>query len=87
MKSTIKALHAEQEVSLLRADLALSSPQSYTLEEKRQICEDIDAKTQALDDAIREDFNSMPKEMQAAMLSLLVGSGTQPEGFWERLLL
>lgn len=87
MNNKISALHAEQELSLLRADLALSSPQSYTLEEKRRICEDIDAKTQALDEAIREDFYSLPEESRALMLPLLKVIGNQKDDFWENLLL
>lgn len=85
MKDTIENLHIEQEVSMLH--LALSSPESYTLEEKEAICEDFDAKTEALDDAIRAEFNAMSEQEQAAMLRLLVNAGTMPEGFWERLLL
>ena len=44
-------LREEHEIAYLRADICLGSPQSYSLEEKRQICEDMDANTKASDAA------------------------------------
>lgn len=82
MQDTISSLHAEQELAMLRADLATSSPQSYSIEEMKSISNDLDAKTEALDDAIREDFNSMPPDVQAKMLRLLIAAGGVKEGFW-----
>ena len=49
-------LREEHEIAYLRADICLGSPQSYSLEEKRQICEDMDASTKAIDAAMRADF-------------------------------
>lgn len=87
MEDKIRALHTEQELAMLRADLAISSPQSYTLDEMRSISEDLDVKTEALDDAIRADFDAMPPEVRARMFQLLNAAGGFEEGFWERLLL
>lgn len=77
MANTIEQLYVEQELALLRADLAVSSPESYTFEEKRQISEDLDARTAALDEALREDFNAMPLEMQVMMFKMLTATGAE----------
>lgn len=77
MTNSIEQLFVEQEIALLRADLAASSPESYTLEEMCQISEDLDAKTEALDEAIREDFNTMSPEMQVTMFEMLTATGAE----------
>ena len=53
-------LAEEHELAYFRADVCLGSPQSFSQEEKRQICEDMDASTKAVDAAMRADFWSMP---------------------------
>ena len=87
MQDKIRKLHTEQELALLRADLATSSPQSYTIGEMRDISEDLDAKTRLLDDAIRADFDSLSQDDKARMLELLNSAGGVKHGFWEKLLL
>ena len=58
----------DHEVTYLRADICIASPQSYTLDEKRQICEQMDASTKEVEAAMREDFQSWPPAAQAKML-------------------
>lgn len=64
-------LAKEHEIAYFRADVCLGSPQSYSLEEKRRICEDMDASTAKVESAMRDDFNAMPPQAQALMLDLL----------------
>ncbi|MBQ9044068.1 MAG: hypothetical protein IJ111_14790 [Eggerthellaceae bacterium] len=59
------------EIAFLHADICLASPESYSLDEKRRICEGIDASTAEVEAAMREDFQSWPPEAQAKMLDLL----------------
>ena len=40
-EAAMKQLQQDEDMAYFRANLCLYSPESYTLEEKRQICEDI----------------------------------------------
>ena len=79
-------LMEEHEIAYLRGDLATSSPQSYTLDEKRQICEQMEASTADIDAALRADFWSMPADARSRMLDLLGTSGCETRQWWEELL-
>jgi len=45
-------------MAYFRADLCLYSPESYSLEEKKEICNDMMSTSRAVLDAMREDFQS-----------------------------
>lgn len=77
----------EHELAYFRADVCLGSPQSYSIEEKAIICEDMEASTAAVDAAMRADFEAMPHAAQLAMLDLLGAPGTPEREWWERILL
>ena len=79
-------LMEEHEIAYLRGDLATSSPQSYTLDEKRQICERMEASTTDIDAALKADFWSMPADARNRMLDLLGASGCETRRWWEDLL-
>ncbi len=81
------ALREEHEIAYLRADICLGSPQSYSLEEKKQICADMEASTEAIDAAMRADFESLPPEFRVKLLDMLCASGCESEKFWKDLLL
>ena len=49
-------LRQAEEMAYFRADLCLYSPESYSLEEKKQICNDMMETSKATLDAMREDF-------------------------------
>ena len=76
----------EHEIAYLRGDLATSSPQSYTLDEKKRICEEMEASTEGIDAALRADFWAMPAEARGRMLDLLGTSGCETRQWWEELL-
>ena len=63
-QSQVNQLCEDNELAFFRADVCLSSPQSFTLEEKAKICEDMDATNKAIEDAIRADFEALPPEFQ-----------------------
>ena len=76
----------KHEIAYLRGDLATSSPQSYSLDEMREISEGMDASTAEIDAALRADFWSMPAEARGRMLDLLGVSGCETRAWWEELL-
>lgn len=82
-----KRLREEHEIAYFKGDLATSMPQSYTLEEMREISEDMDASTQAIDDAMRTDFESLPTAAQAKLLDMLAGSDVKSREWWEYVLM
>ena len=79
-------LMEEHELAYLRGDLATSSPESYSIEEMREISAGMDESTARVDAAIREDFNSLPPYAQARMLELLAGADPGNMAFWNEIL-
>ena len=80
-------LAEEHELAYFRADVCLGSPQSFTLEEKKRICADMEASTAEIDAAMRADFESLPPEFRVRLLDMLCASGCESEKFWKDLLL
>ena len=81
-----ETLAQEHELAYFRADVCLGSPQSFSLEEKKAICEEMDASTKAIDAAMRADFWSMPAEARSRLLDMLGTSGCETRRWWEDLL-
>ncbi len=73
-------------MAYFRADVCLGSPQSFNLEEKKQICADMEASTKAVDAAMRADFWSLPAEARDRLLDLLGASNCETRQWWEDLL-
>lgn len=48
-----------EDMAFFRADLCLYSPESYSLEEKREICNDMFKTSKAIQDAMRADFERL----------------------------
>ena len=81
-----RELAEEHEMAYFRADVCLGSPQSFSLEEKKRICEEMDASTKAVDAAMRADFWSLPAEARDRLLDLLGASDCETRQWWEDLL-
>ena len=77
----------EHEVTYLRADICIESPESFSLEEKRQICTDMEASTAEVDAAMRADFETLPDFAKKRLLDMLGAPGTPERDWWERILL
>lgn len=70
-----------------RADICPVFPESYTLEEKHQICDDMIATSTAILDAMRADFDTYPPDIHAKLLDALWNSATEsPEWWWNVLV-
>ena len=80
-------LRQDEEMAYFRADLCLSSPESYSLEEKKDICNGMMDTSKAMLDAMRADFESMPPELRSKLLDMLCQSGVEsPEWWWDVLV-
>ena len=77
----------EHELAYFRADLALSSPQSYSIEEKAAICDQMAASTAEVDAAMKADFEALPESAQQRLMEMLCTSGVESREFWEGILL
>ena len=80
-------LREEHEIADLRADICLGSPESFSLEEKKQICADMQASTEAIDAAMRADFETLPDFAKKELLDMLGAPGTPEREWWENILL
>ena len=71
-----------------RADLCIFSPESYSLDEKKEICNDMMSASKAvLIDAMREDFEQLPPDARAKLLDMLCASGVEsPQWWWDVLV-
>ena len=80
-------LKQEEEMAYFRADICLYSPESSSLEEKKQICNDMMSTSKATLDAMREDFEQLPPDARAKLLDMLCASGVEsPEWWWDVLV-
>ena len=87
MITNIDELTQNEAVAYFRADLCLSDPDNYTLDEKREICEQMESTSKAIEDAMKTDFESLPPEFRVKLLDMLCASGCESERFWKDLLL
>lgn len=80
-------LATDHEIAYLRADICLGSPESYSLDEKRQICEDMATSTTEVEEAMKKDFESLPPHGQAMMLNLLEKVDPDNIDWWKSILI
>lgn len=85
--TTWTVLQQAEDMAYFRADLCLYSPESYTLEEKRDICNDMMSTSKAMLNAMREDFERLPPDARSKLLDMLCHSGVEsPEWWWDVLV-
>ncbi|WP_417134881.1 hypothetical protein [Rubneribacter badeniensis] len=87
MNKDRKALTEAEELAYFRTELVDISPESYSLEEKKQISEDMDKASAAIEDAMREDFSKLNKVTQTMLLDKLGVSGYRDREWWRRMLM
>lgn len=86
-EAKMNELTQAEDMAYFRADLCCYSPESYTLEEKKEICNDMMATSKAVLDAMREDFGQLPPDARAKLLDMLCASGVEsPQWWWDVLV-
>ena len=76
-----------EDMAYFKADLCCYSPESYSLDEKRDICNEMVSTSKAVLDAMRADFEQLPPEAQSKLLDMLCQSGVEsPEWWWDVLV-
>lgn len=72
-----------EDMAYFRADLCIYSPESYSLDEKKGICNEMmSASKVVLADAMREDFEQLPPDARAKFLDMLCASGVKSPQWW-----
>ena len=87
MIENMQELIADEAMAYFRADVCLGSPESFSLDEKREICEQMESTSKAIEDGMKADFESLPPEFRVKLLDMLCSSGCELEEFWKDLLL
>ena len=76
-------LQQAEDMAYFKADLCCYSPESYSLEEKRGVCNDMIITSKAMLDAMRADFE-LPTEARSKLFDMLCRSGVEsPEWWWD----
>lgn len=87
MTENWKALEDAEDLAYFRAELVDMSPESFSLEEKRQILDDMIASSAAIENALREDFARLDEVSQTQLLDSLGTSGYRDRDWWYRMLM
>lgn len=74
-------------MAYFRADVCIGSPQSFSLAEKREICEQMASTSKAIEDAMKKDFETLHSELRVRLLDMLCASDSMCEEYWQDLLL
>lgn len=59
MIENMQELIEDEAMAYFRADVCLGSPESFSLDEKREICEQMESTSKAIEDAMKADFESL----------------------------
>lgn len=87
MIANFDELAQAEDMAYFKADICLYSPESYTLEEKRDICNEMISTSKAMLDAMRADFETYPPAIRSKLLDMLCQSGIEsPEWWWDVLV-
>lgn len=81
------SLQQAEDMAYFRAEACLFSPESYSLDEKREICEQMDSSSKAIEEALKTDFESMPPIAQGKMLDLLQKADPDHYEWWLEILI
>ena len=87
MTENWKALEDAEDHAYFMAELVDMSPESFSLEEKRQILDDMIASSTAIENALREDFARLDEVAQTRLLDSLGASGYRDRDWWYRMLM
>jgi hypothetical protein len=79
------ALQQAEDMAYFKADLCCYSPESYSLEEKKEICNEMVSTSKAMLDAMRADFE-LPTEARSKLFDMLCRSGVESPEWWDVLV-
>ena len=80
-------LEEAEDHAYFMAELVDISPESFTLEEKKQILEDMWKTSSDIENRMREDFAKLDEVSQTKLLDSLGASGYRDRDWWYRMLM
>ena len=87
MNDKMEKLKEAEDLAYFRAELVEMSPESFTLEEKRQILDDMRKSSSDIENAMRENFAKLDEVTQTRLLDSLGQSGYRDRDWWYRMLM
>ena len=75
-------LQQAEDMTYFRADLCLYSPESYTLDEKRDICNEMASSSKAILDAMRADFQAYPPKLRSKLFAMICEAEPEKADWW-----
>ena len=75
-------LQQAEDMAYFKADLCLYSPESYSLDEKRDICNEMISTSKAVLDAMRADFQAYPPEFRSKLLAMICEAEPEKADWW-----
>lgn len=87
MATDWQTLEEAKDHAYFMAELVDISPESFTLEEKRQILEDMWKTSSDIENRMREDFANLDEVSQTKLLDSLGASGYRDRDWWYRMLM
>ena len=75
-------LQQAEDMAYFKADICLYSPESYTIEEKKEICNEMISTSKAVLDGIREDLEQLPADARTKLLEMLCQPGVESADWW-----
>ncbi len=83
----IQAMCELEDYAHFQADLVEMSPESFTLDELREILGNMIRSKVALEDSMREHFATLGEVEQTRLLDMLGTSGCKDREWWYRMLM
>lgn len=87
MATNWQTLEEAEDHAYFMAELVDISPESFTLEEKKQILEDMWKTSSDIENRMHEDFAKLDEVSQTKLLDSLGASGYRDRDWWYRMLM
>lgn len=86
-ETELKEMMELEDLAHFRADLVEISPESFTLDELKEILGDMIRSKVAMEDDMRESFAALGGVEQTRLLDMLGESGYKDRDWWRRMLM
>ena len=82
-----KTLIEAEDHAYFMGELVLMSPDSFTLEEKKQILQSMEKESSEIENGLREHFRTLDEVAQTRLLDSLGASGYRNRDWWRKMLM
>lgn len=86
IEKTVEEAHEDHEIALLHADLCLSDPEAYGIEEKAAICKELQESRFALYESMKREIQAWPPEFRESFIRR-AADDVYDEVWWRRFLM